>query len=321
MKLRNIAGILVASALTISASFARAETYVLLVGICDYPTPVDASGKPLKNAEGAIVDNDLRGAVNDVNSLKDVLTTSFGVKTENIRMLTDKAASSDNLIREFKWLLSSAKAGDQIFFGFSGHGASIPVDGSVEADGKEEVLVLGDDSLIPDDLFGTLKDEIAKAGINATYYFDSCHSGGMSRDIQGRSKYIEFKNLSKRSKLINEKAFKFEFKSKGKAEKSKESSVMIAPAQAVNKARDGKGEYAFLFSSKEEQTSIDAKLDGFPAHGLFTLAFTEVLKAEAKFPMGELMPAIQGFFKENKIEQTPMWEFSSEKRGQLPFIL
>ncbi len=327
MKLRNIAGFLAASALMVSAATAQAETYVLLVGVCDYPTPVDAAGKPLKNAEGAIVDNDLSGAINDMTSVKDVLTSGFGVKTNNVKMLTDKAATSENLIKELKWLIGSAKAGDQVFFGFSGHGASIPVDGSLEEDGKEEVIVLGDDSLVPDDFFGELKDALSTAGINATYFFDSCHSGGMSRDtFKGKAKFIPMSKLSKRAKMMGAKQFRSAFGANAKSGNLKAGGYntnqpALAGETEKNMKSAGKGEYAFLFSSKEDQTSIDAKIDGFPAHGLFTLAFTEVLKSEAKFPLGDLMSGIQSFFTENEIPQSPMFEFSSEARSGLPFIL
>jgi len=333
MKLRNITSLLTASALLVSASIAHAETYVLLIGVCDYPTPVDAGGKPLKDEKGNMVDNDLNGAINDMNSVKEILTGNFGVRSSNVKMLTDKAANTDNLIKELKWLIGSAKRGDQIFIGFSGHGASIPVDGSKEEDVKEEVLVLGDDSLVPDDLFSDLKDLFSSTGINATYFFDSCHSGGMSRDVKGKAKFIPITNLSKRSKVVSMK--KFAPLDKGGRIGPKNSLLQIteanakfapqgtlaSPATKASKTKDGRGEYIFLFSSRENETSIDAKLDGFPAHGLFTLAFTEVLKSEPKFAMGDLVSGIQAFFIENKIPQNPAVEFSSESRSKLPFIL
>lgn len=228
--------------LAIAAAFSNAETYALCIGINDY--------------EGE--KNDLKGAVNDANKFKDVFITSYGVKAANVRMLLDKNVSLDKFLAEMKWLISSAKAGDQIAFMYSGHGGQ--VDDKTEADGKEEVLVLADGNLIPGDLFGELAKALNEARINSTWIFDSCFSGGMSRDPQERDKNI--RNIKPKSaNAILDATLKFK---------------QIKPKAMANDQEPASA--AFLFASQEGKPSKDISgLEGIPAHGLFTLLLTSVL--------------------------------------------
>jgi hypothetical protein len=298
------------AAVGLSAVTAHAETYAVMVGIGDYPDPVGADGKPLRDDKGNVVNLDLAGPVNDVKTYKDLLVNKHGVKPDNIKLVLDKNANEKGFVDNMRWLFGTAKPGDQIIFVYSGHGTQIKAED--EEDGKEEAIVLADNMLVPGDLFGELAKSASKAGLNATFVFDSCFSGGMSRDVvsfngnagQARNKFV-LENVSAKMKRLP--------KAKGTELKAV---VKAAPTQEA-------GSYAFLFGGREDQTTtdLDFKDPDQPDHGLFTLVLAMALEKLPDAPVEDLMKAVAEILKEKGFTQVPQFEFSSAARGQKPFFL
>lgn len=288
---------------------AHAETYALIIGINDYPQPMGADGKPVKGDDGNPINNDLKGAVNDAKVYKDLLTGKYGVKEANVKSLLDKQADEAGFVREMKWLIQTPKQGDQIIFVFSGHGTQYA--GGDEADGKEEGIVLSDGKLVPDNLFGDVKTLMSKAGVNATYLFDSCFSGGMSRE-GWKTKAIEGAAWGKNYKALPLSRFNPTINTI----KMRQVAAPVTP-----------GEFAFIFASQEGVPSIDFPgTEDLPAHGLFTLALTAVLNEDPVFPARDLVDGVAVFFEETfkdkkEIEQRPQSEYSSASRSRLPVFL
>jgi hypothetical protein len=254
--------LLIIAALALSTVSAFAETYTVSIGINDYPTAKDEKGND--------VDNDLSGCVNDAKAMKSIFTQKFGVKEANTRLLLDKNATAENFLDNVKWLIATAKAGDQVVFSYSGHGGQIEDPDSGEADGLTEVIVLADGTLVQDDLFNEISTLFTINGINCTFVFDSCFSGGMSRDTNGKIK-VTNKSLG----VIEQK------KSKLLANIAKTPSLANALRSAKPKQVAGqkKGDSLFLYASKENKTSSDISgIEGIEAHGLFTLLFMEIIE-------------------------------------------
>ncbi len=298
--------------LALACSSAFAETYGLIVGINDYPTPKNSRGEELKDENGQVRNNDLRGAVNDAKKIQWLLETAYGAKKSNLHMITDAAVTGDKFISELKWLLSAVKPGDQIVFYFSGHGTQIP--GGDEADKMDEGLCLADGQVVTDDLMGDLKTVVQSMGVNATYMFDSCFSGGMSRN-GFKTKAIDKPNFGANYKFIPN--FKF-------------TPLLTNAKNAARKsAQDGvkPGEFAFIFASQEGIPSIDFPgTEELPAHGLFTLAVSAVLEEDPKLGAKDIVDAMAQFFEETfkdvkEIEQRPQSEFSTPTRARLPIFL
>ena len=82
----------------------------LLVGINKYPAP-----------------NELNGCVNDVTDMAKFLVADCNFVKSDIRMLTDERATKNAIMDRLAWLLSGLRAGDRIFFHYSGHGAEFPI--------------------------------------------------------------------------------------------------------------------------------------------------------------------------------------------------
>lgn len=67
----------------------------------------------------------LAGAVNDIVDMADFLHTKCGFKKGDIRLLADKRATTDEILSRLTWLVADAKAGDRLFFMFSGLGTKL----------------------------------------------------------------------------------------------------------------------------------------------------------------------------------------------------
>lgn len=290
---------------------ANAETYAVFIGVNDYPTPVDAKGNPLKDSNGNVVDPDLKGCVNDVTEMGKLLVEKNVIKAANLKTRTDKDANVTNFKADIQWLAKSAKPGDQVIFMFSGHGAEVPTDTPGKLD---QAVVLGDDTLVVDKFFGEMSKVLAANGVNATYLFDSCFSGGMSRPpMKGKVKYRTAGNLSPKS-----------IKSMPKLAELMKSVPVTAKAMTATN-----GEFAFIFASQENVPSID--FPGNPEkeiapHGLFTFILLDILKKDDSLPIGPLMEALEMMFEDTfkdveNVKQRPQAEFSSKDRSEKPIWL
>jgi len=124
---------------------------------------------------------ELKGCINDVFIMKDILMRVKGFEEESIKILIDTDSSyeqptGENIRRELAKMCKEAEPGDYIFMHFSGHGTQVP--GMEEDDFKNEAICPTDMNLIVDD---DLRDiaNACKEGVNFTLLTDCCHSGGM----------------------------------------------------------------------------------------------------------------------------------------------
>jgi hypothetical protein len=88
----------------------------LLVGINNYPG----------------TSNDLMGCVNDVQNMQNLLVSMFGFAAQDITMLTDREATTANILRGLEALVANTHPGDLLIFhyivsGFTGVMASFLV--------------------------------------------------------------------------------------------------------------------------------------------------------------------------------------------------
>ncbi len=294
--------------LLVTATAAKAETYAFLVGIADYPDVLDANGNRAKDEIGNFIELDLHGPINDVNVLKDLFVNKYGIKPDNIRTALDGKANKDGFLSGFAWLMQTAKPGDQIIFYYSGHGGQLP--DKTEEDGFEEVICLADDTLVSGDLFNQVARDVSSKGIDATFLFDSCYSGGMSRDIfsyggksgAAKRKFAVAKAISKMKKVPQVDLQKIKASAKGK------------PAAG--------GSYLFVSAGQENQPTSDLDFtdENTLDHGLFTLVLSILLDLEPSTPTSDVIDAMKAILTEKGFDQIPMFEASSSARASEPVI-
>lgn len=163
----------------------------LLIAILAMPALGD---EPVKRALLIGIDDylavtDLRGAVNDVELVQDILIGKFDMPPENILTLTnDKATRLGILTAIEDHLIAPATEGDVIILHYSGHGSQMrDQPNGDEVDGWDETIVPHDSrsngvfDITDDELNGMLAKLTAKTK-NVTFILDSCHSGAAARD-------------------------------------------------------------------------------------------------------------------------------------------
>lgn len=125
--------------------------------------------------------NALKGSINDVKMVK-ALLLSIGYEEKNILTLTDdgQPPTKQNILRYISVCVSNTKAGDTLFFHYSGHGTQVPDKDGDEDDGMDEAIVPLDyvnAGLITDDaLKGYLIDPLPQDS-NLFITLDCCNSG------------------------------------------------------------------------------------------------------------------------------------------------
>jgi len=125
----------------------------------------------------------LRGCVNDAQMVSEMLTTHFGFKAKEKRMLTDASATTANILERLEWLVDGAQPGDILHFHYSGHGSQMidsKYDTDDEPDGLDEIICPIDlnwrDKVISDDMLKNIFDRVP-SGVHLTMILDCCHSG------------------------------------------------------------------------------------------------------------------------------------------------
>jgi hypothetical protein len=142
----------------------------LLIGINKYQIP------------GA----DLRGCVNDVTNLREVLTGPYGFAAKDITTLIDRQATTKAMQTAIKKLVTEARKGDVLLLHYSGHGANVPDKNGDEADQRDEILCPTDldwKKPLLDDWLRTTFDKLRNKGASLTVVMDCCHSGTNTRAI------------------------------------------------------------------------------------------------------------------------------------------
>lgn len=158
-------------------------TYALLVGIDEYPSPI----------------NPLQGCVNDIRRIETLLQERLKPDDNQShpfspRILTNQQATRQAIIDGFHGHLGKARAGDVALFYYSGHGSQAPSPPEfwhLEPDRLDETLVCWDSRLpganhwdLADKELAQLIANVADSGAHVVVILDCCHSGSGTRDIQ-----------------------------------------------------------------------------------------------------------------------------------------
>lgn len=143
----------------------------LLVGINSYKNP----------------SANLRGCLNDIALMSNILIRNYGFDPGNIRMLADERATKPAIVERLRWLVEGLAPGDSAVFHYSGHGSLIvlrdPKTGRV-ADQQQPIICsyeLDWNAPLTFREIGQLL--VAPEGVNITSILDCCHSGHDFRDV------------------------------------------------------------------------------------------------------------------------------------------
>lgn len=239
---------------------------------------------------------DLRGCVNDVHNVRDLLTGKFGFAPENIVQLLDAEVTKRAVKDKWAWLLNGAQPGDHLVLHFSTHGSFIAdVDGDEDDDGADELICLWNMRFGEPDTY-LLDDEIRQMtaqvpdGVLLTVIPDTCHSASNTRVV------LEMAAGNKRSLVaIDQVATRERAKAAPAREIAEEDRVRVrflpppfefaprpgAIERKLRRARSAeqKSNHLHLATFQDIETAADARIEG-AFQGTFSYALCKALRDE-----------------------------------------
>lgn len=127
----------------------------------------------------------LRGALNDVKCMRQLLCQRFAFPSDCIIMLTDdqkdpfRLPTKDNIRLGMQWLVEGSSEGDSLVFHFSGLGAQVADDDGDELDGYDEAICPMDSfqkgPILDDEINETMVRPLVH-GVKLHAVVDACHS-------------------------------------------------------------------------------------------------------------------------------------------------
>jgi len=176
----------------------RAANRALLIGIDQYAmSPNGTVSAPATGPSTPLADrgwSDLEGAVNDVTAVAEILVSRYGFHRQEVHLLTNEQASRQAILQAFEaHLVRPTKKGDVCFFYYAGHGSQEANPHCPEQDCSDETVVPADANRgardIRDKEWSRLLNDVIDRGALLTVFFDSCHSGSISRGLASPVKW------------------------------------------------------------------------------------------------------------------------------------
>lgn len=209
--------------------------------------------------------NQLRGCINDVTNMRNMLITHYHYLPENIVVLRDDSLDSRfkptraNILMSLRQIISTSSQSSEIWVHYSGHGSSIRDTNGDEASSMDSVIIPLDyrkSGLIRDD---TIFSIIRTSACPTIMLFDSCNSGTVcdlqwSFQCETRKKQLTFQRTKNNNKSTSNKSI---FAMNGSRDDQ-------TSADAYNNASNT---YGGAFTCALLQCMIDLKYNG----NIFTL--------------------------------------------------
>lgn len=283
----------------------------LLVGVNAYHPPI----------------NPLKGCINDVLQISDVLQRHYGFAAEDIEPLVDRDATREGILEGLDWLVEGAMPGDVLVFHYSGHGSQVDDDSGDEWECRDEILLPYDhkwDHPLRDDHLKEKFDRVP-LGANLTIISDSCHSGTVNKlptitqvpravlippEIQER---IAAKVARRNAEYKAFVAAEYRRLARELSPEELDSRIDQFLAEALDRFKENRFQFVdtnqnniLLAGCQDVQTSADAYIDG-DWHGAFTYNLVRaILEAGGALTYAELVTeASKGM---TQYQQTPQLE-------------
>lgn len=241
----------------------------------------------------------LKGCVNDITTMYNILKDKYGFNPNAIYILQDYKATRANIIKGLIWLASGSRPDDELVLHYSGHGSRVPDYSGDEIDGYDEILCPTDmDWRFPltDDVLSEIINTIHKEAY-FTFLCDSCYSDTMMRGglthVASKYREIVIDNEVPDYVIVNDKLHKL----------------------GENIVCD---KHLLLSGCMDNQTSADAYIDGM-YQGAFTWALSSILKNKPKMKVNKIYKKIVSILSHNNFSQIPMINGSNQSINRLIF--
>ena len=261
--------------------------------------------------------SDLKGCINDVTNIRDILIKYFGFKVEEIRLLVDERATKKAILERLKWLVKDAKKGDRLLFHYSGHGSQVrDRDGDELKDHLDEILcpydMNWDGTYILDDELQEVFSGMPE-GIAVEVLLDSCHSGTGTREALGLQQLPE--EIRYQARFLQPPADILARVDDGlPVQHLFKGTAIQNPIRGT--ATGVPGCLSLFAGCRDNQTSADAMIAG-KYNGAFTYYFCKHLRdMKGEISRTNLLKRIRASLKYNQFEQIPQLETSKAKKSK-----
>ncbi len=255
----------------------------------------------------------LRGCINDVRNMADILTSFYDFQSDEIRTIVDESVTRNNLMNRFDWLLYGAQKGDLLLFHFSGHGSQMPDrDGDELEDGMDEILCLYDmdfrnpDSYLSDDDFNNIIDRLPK-NVFLTVCIDSCNSGTATRDLTLLTSELQvpLSDMKLQPRFIEPPA-DIALRTYGGTVGIRRLGTKIKEDKKVSGLEnDAKAKHILLSGCMDDQTSADAFIAN-DYNGAFTYNLCKTIRdMRGELTYSKLVQKVQNSLAFNSFSQVP----------------
>jgi hypothetical protein len=253
----------------------------LLVGINKYPTAP------------------LRGCINDVVDIADLLVSKLGFAADDIRLLTDERATKQAIIERLGWLLTGLRAGDRVLFYYSGHGVQMATrNPQGEVDGLDEAICpvdfdWTDEHAIRDKEFNRIFAPIP-IGVEFVWISDSCHSGDLLKLIMSAD--IRVKTITPPADI------------QWRIDVAKSKSIKALGIEKVAANIN----LALITGCKSNQTSADAVFNSRPNGALSYFLLQELSKERGlEKTLSQILESVNASLRQQHYSQEPQLEGNS----------
>jgi hypothetical protein len=236
------------------------------------PKPISVNGKKkalLIGINYTGTQNELYGCINDANCIKERISqkgfNSISIMTD----LTSLKATKNNILNEFKNLLTNSQDGDLLFFLYSGHGSYTLDRNNDENTGYDQLIVPCDFNMILDDELKSIIQTYLKPSITLFAMFDSCFSGSV---LDLRYQYMDSLNYDNFTENIKE--------------------------------TETRGNVLMISGCSDYQTSADAVINN-KSTGAMTWSLLEALKQNPNCSWRELVKSMRNLLKTSEFDQIP----------------
>lgn len=255
----------------------------------------------------AYPDSPLMGCVNDVKAFKVIMVQHFGFSEQNVRMITDRDATTSNMMDGLRWLASGANPGDCRFHHFSGHGTQYP--NANESDGLSEVVCPQDfdwspSKMISDKAYHSIFAGLPK-GVILNWVSDSCHSGDLQRSLSFvNAFYPPNRDKPRFMKPTHEILAKL-------------SSRMHKRCKLARSVTGEALDVGFVSACRSDQTAADTVIGGTHCGALSWFFQRNIIKMDKETSLMSLVETTRRDMSNSGYEQVPQVEGS---RADRPFL-
>lgn len=271
-------------------------------------------------------DYPLKGCVNDIIIMRDILVRRYKIPANQIRLLIDERATKTSIEERLSWLVSNDST-NKLFY-YSGHGAQIPVqdysDKNYEPDNLDELLCPvdfnWDGTYITDN---NIYDILCKMNPfhHMTMVFDCCHSGTATRDLNdlsNKSIPTPLDLLSRVSSISLADELDIDCEDLGLTEKGLFDLFKPTPDLMYSSPVFTELNISVLTGCADNQTSADAWF--YTRHqGALSYYMQSILLRNPKISLEELRKECEIKLLKNEFDQTPQL-ICSEGNLKKPFI-